>query len=419
MLPRILYILFALVEFTAAGFMFAKHRRQPDRSRVFIAVFFLLSAFSAAFVVVSRTFFPETLGQSNGPHYILLGFVVFFMLLLYPIEVLRPRWMTWPRALKILSPWLFFVLCLLAVAPLGLHTMSSVKDILLHIGETNVFLQVVLSLIFIPYGLWLCLMDYNWRKSSAPRDWLRLIVAIAMLMTLTFSCTRIFNLRWAMYVHIFLYFLLTYIILRVELVIRFRVPGDVDEERTADEPQPLGEHVPEHPQNAALPCEDEVGASCGSAAEGTVTGSSEAASDGVSGVQPSDGAGVSGSHSRVEAIDLIKERLQSLMDNSDVWQNPDLSAGELCNLVGTNSNYLQKAIKDMGWQSYSDMINRKRIDYVCRELAAGGADNVQDIFYRAGYRSRVTAWRNFTAITGVSPVEWVSEGKTSGTDVLS
>ncbi len=389
--------------------MFAKHRRQPDRSRVFIAVFFLLSALSASFIVVSRAFCPETLGQGNGPHYILLGFVVFFMLLLYPIEVLRPRWMTWPRALKILSPWLFFVLCLLAVAPLGLHTMSSVKDILLHIGETNVFLQVVLSLIFIPYGLWLCLMDYNWRQSSAPRKWLRLIVAIAMLMTLTFSCTRIFNLRWAMYVHIFLYFLLTYIILRVELVIRFRVPGDVDEERTAEEPLPLGEHVPEHPQN----CEDEVRASCGSAAEGTVTGSSEAVSDGVSGVQASDGDVVSCSHSRGEAIDLIKERLQSLMDNSDVWQNPDLSAGELCNLVGTNTSYLQKAIKEMGWQSYSDMINRKRIEYVCRELSAGRGENIQDVFYRAGYRSRVTAWRNFTAITGLSPAEWVLRGQVS------
>ena len=415
MIPRLLYILFALVEFAAAGFMFAKHRRQPDRSRVFIAVFFLLSALSAVFVVVSRTFFPETLGQRNSPHYILLGFVVFFMLLLYPIEVLRPRWMTWPRTLKILSPWLFFVLCLLAVAPLGLHTMSSVKDILLHIGETNVFLQVVLSLIFIPYGLWLCLMDYNWRKSSAPRDWLRLIVAIAMLMTLTFSCTRIFNLRWATYAHLFLYFLLTYIILRVELVIRFRVPSDVDEERTAEEPPLFEEYMPEHPQTAALPRENEAGASCGSDADGAVTGS-EAAPDEA---PTFDGANVSGSSLRADAMGLIKERLRSLMDNPDVWQNPDLTAGELRNMVGTNSNYLQRAIKEMGWQSYSDMINRKRIEYVCRELAAGGADNVQDIFYRAGYRSRVTAWRNFTAITGASPIEWVSEGKTSGTGVSS
>lgn len=412
MIPRILYILFALVEFTAAGFMFAKHRRQPDRSRVFIAVFFLLSALSASFIVVSRTFFPETIGQGNGPHYILLGFVVFFMLLLYPIEVLRPRWMTLPRALKILSPWLFFVLCLLAVAPLGLHTMSSVKDILLHIGETNVFLQVVLSLIFIPYGLWLCLMDYNWRKSSAPRDWLRLIVAIAMLMTLTFSCTRIFNLRWAMYVHIFLYFLLTYIILRVELVIRFRVPGGVGEDRTVEEPPLFEEHMPEHSQNAALPCENEDGASCGSDADGAVPGS-EAAPDEVPAF---DGADVSGGSSRADAMGLIKERLRSLMDNPDVWQNPDLTAGELCNMVGTNSNYLQRTIKEMGWQSYSDMINRKRIEYVCRELlSSGGEANVQDIFYRAGYRSRVTAWRNFTAITGLSPVDWVSKCQSSDT----
>ena len=121
----------------------------------------------------------------------------------------------------------------------------------------------------------------------------------------------------------------------------------------------------------------------------------------------------------MSSVAPVIARLEVIIRETDVWQNPDMSVGELCNLVGTNANYLQKAIKEMGWQSYSDMINRKRIDYVCQELSTGEAKNIQDVFYRAGYRSRVTAWRNFTAITGVSPAEWVSEGKVSGTDVLS
>lgn len=410
MLPRLLYILFALVEFMAAGFMFAKHRRQPDRSRVFIALFFLLSALSAVFIVAERTFFPGTLGQGDGTLYIILGFVVFFMLLLYPIEVLRPHWVTCLRALKILTPWLFFVLCLFAVAPLGLHTMSSAKDILLHIGETNVFLQVILSLIFIPYGLWLCLMNYNWRQSSAPRKWLRLIVALAMLMTVTFSSTRIFNVRWAMYVHIFLYFLLTYIILRVEFVIRFRVPDDSDEDRTGVEAVRGEETVPEAPQIDELSHEGESRESSAAPTHGA--GEPETS---ISGGSESEAADSSGSHSRVETPDPICERLRSLMENPDVWQNPDLTAGELCNMVWTNSNYLQRAIKEMGYQSYSDMINRKRVDYVCRELSRADGSNIQDVLYRAGYRSRVTAWRNFTAITGLSPVDWMVKVQSADT----
>lgn len=380
----LLLILLAVVEFAAAGFMFAKHRRQPDRSRLFIAIFFLLSALSAVCIFAERITGHEYVGGTiMDMDYVILGFVVYFLLLLYPIEVLRPHWMTWRRSLKLLSPWAFLVLCLVAVnifKPLELYSAS---EILPNIGSTDVFLRVLLSLIFIPYGLWTCFMQYNWRESSAPRQQLRGIVGLSMIMTVTFSCTCIFDARWLKYVHIFLYLLLTYSILHLELVVRFRVPKSaVQETETEDAGGETEDAAPVQPVKSQAAEED-------------------------------------GKQAGVSSVAPVIARLEVIIRETDVWQNPDMSVGELCNLVGTNANYLQKAIKEMGWQSYSDMINRKRIDYVCQELSTGEVKNIQDVFYRAGYRSRVTAWRNFTAITGVSPVEWVSEGKASGTDVLS
>lgn len=385
-------ILFAVVEFAAAGFMFAKHRRQPDRSRLFIAIFFLLSALSAVWIFAERITGHEYVGGTiMDMDYVILGFVVYFLLLLYPIEVLRPHWMTWRRSLKLLSPWAFLVLCLVAVnifKPLELYSAS---EILPNIGSTDVFLRVLLSLIFIPYGLWTCFMQYNWKESSAPRQQLRGIVGLSMIMTVTFSCTCIFDARWLEYVHIFLYLLLTYSILRLELVVRFRVPKSaVQETETAED---AGDKV-------ALVDETEDDTP-------------------VQSPLNSQTAEVGEKQAGVGPVSSVIARLEVIIRETDVWQNPDMSVGELCNLVGTNANYLQKAIKEMGWQSYSDMINRKRIDYVCQELSTGEVKNIQDVFYRAGYRSRVTAWRNFTAITGVSPVEWVSEGKASGTEALS
>lgn len=364
--------------------MFAKHRRQPDRSRLFIAIFFLLSALSAVCIFAEKITGHEYVGGTiMDMDYVILGFVVYFLLLLYPIEVLRPHWMTWRRSLKLLSPWAFLVLCLVAVnifKPLELYSAS---EILPNIGNTDVFLRVLLSLIFIPYGLWTCFMQYSWRESSAPRQQLRGIVGLSMIMTVTFSCTCIFDARWLEYVHIFLYLLLTYSILRLELVVRFRVPKSaVQETETEDAGGETEDAAPVQPVKSQAAEED-------------------------------------GKQAGVSSVAPVIARLEVIIRETDVWQNPDMSVGELCNLVGTNANYLQKAIKEMGWQSYSDMINRKRIDYVCQELSTGEVKNIQDVFYRAGYRSRVTAWRNFTAITGVSPVEWVSEGKASGTDVLS
>ena len=226
-------------------------------------------------------------------------------------------------------------------------------------------------------------MQYNWKESSAPRRQLRGIVGLSMIMTVTFSCTCIFDARWLEYVHIFLYLLLTYSILRLELVVRFRVPKSaVQEAETEDAGGETEDAAPVQPVKSQAAEED-------------------------------------GKQAGVSSVAPVIARLEVIIRETDVWQNPDMSVGELCNLVGTNANYLQKAIKEMGWQSYSDMINRKRIDYVCQEHSTGEVKNIQDVFYRAGYRSRVTAWRTFTAITGVSPVEWVSEGKVSGTDVLS
>ena len=101
--------------------------------------------------------------------------------------------------------------------------------------------------------------------------------------------------------------------------------------------------------------------------------------------------------------ELVRDKLTAAMEQPEIWQNPELSRGMLCKILGTNTNYLQKAIKELGYASYSEMINCKRVEFVRREIEAGNKENIQDLFYRAGYRSRVTAWRNFTSITGKSP----------------
>lgn len=387
-------ILFSAVELVAAGLMFAKHKQQPDRSRLFIAFFFLLSAASVLVITIDRIAGLGLLGSDTvmSPVYIILGFIIYFLLLLYPIEVMRPRWMTLRRALRLLSPWLFFLACLAIVAPFGFRDLHSAREILPNINETDVFLRIVLSLIFIPYGLWSCRIQYNWQRSSASKKWVRIIVTLAMLMTVTFSFHSLFNIRWMIYAHAVLYLLMTFLILRLELVSRFRVPDSTLQ-------KPIQE-----------PIADDMNVV-------SVQAGSPSLPDAYAGdAEPDASAGDSGTAQvslREESSGHIREKLTALMNTPGVWQNPELSMGELCNLVGTNTTYLQQAIKEMGWQSYSDMINRKRIEYVCQELTAAREENIQDVFYRAGYRSRVTAWRNFTAITGLSPAEWISREQSS------
>lgn len=366
-----------LVEAFSGIIMLKKASQQNDRSRQLIAIFFLVTALSTVLRIALTFICPSVPDDSNllSVSALVLGFLVYFTLLLYPIEVLRPRWLDMKKVLFIISPWLVLVVLLATVAPFGIMQISSTREIIENLNRTDVFLRVIMSLIFIPYGIWLIFMQYNWRSSSAPIAWIRTVVCIAMVMTLTFSFNRFFTGRLGIYIHIFLYLVLTCVILVLELKVRFRVP---------DDRRFTGPAMPSFPSmlQPAFPVENKQAAY---------------------------------ESARQETADKVVAKLEAAMRNPEIWQNPDLSRSELCNIIGTNANYLQKAIKSMGYASYSDMINRKRVAFVCKELESGRARNIQDIFYKAGYRSRVTAWRNFTAITGTSPAMW-DTGSESASD---
>lgn len=351
-----LYCLTGIFEFVAGLLMLFKRKRHRDRSRLLISLFFLLTTVVIAFIVGMMLSGKYIKGEHVlGTGAIITGFSLFFLLLLYPLEVLRPNWLNARRLLCLLSPWLFFAIMLLCLVPAGYTELHSPSDIIRNISRSDVLLRIILALIFIPYGVWLLIIHYNWRNSSAPRAWIHAIVLIAMTMTITFSLNRLFGFHWTIYMHILLYNVLTVVILLMEFRVRFKVPDNT-------------ETVLEGESSAGAVAEEKKVAK-----------------------------------SVKTTPELVRDKLIEAMEKPEIWQNPDLTRGMLCNIIGTNTNYLQKAIKELGYASYSEMLNCKRVEYVRREIEGGCKDNIQDIFYRAGYRSRVTAWRNFTAITGSSP----------------
>ena len=113
-----------------------------------------------------------------------------------------------------------------------------------------------------------------------------------------------------------------------------------------------------------------------------------------------------------DVITEVSQRIQMALENPDIWQNPDLTQDDLVRMVRTNRRYLQLGIKQLGYDSYPDMINRRRVAYIQEQLHDDPAQNLQSLFYDAGYRSRTSAWRNFTAIAGCSPTEYCESTRT-------
>ena len=106
------------------------------------------------------------------------------------------------------------------------------------------------------------------------------------------------------------------------------------------------------------------------------------------------------------------ERLQALLEDSSVWKDPDLTGDKLAQLAATNRTYVQQAAKELGFAGLVEMIHHRRIDYVCQQLRQDPSASIQDLFFEAGYRSRTTAWRNFSDIVGFTPTEFVERNTT-------
>ncbi len=373
LITLILFGVHVVIQAAAACIMFAKHRQQNDRSRLFIALFFAASAVASVGEIIIALWAPQYSGGFLllDPMIILCGFAVFFLLLLYPVEVLRPKWLNTRRIVVMLLPWLILSAALLIGEHFAVRPLHSLNDVATYIHEPNVWLRILLTFIYIPYGVWLLVMQHNWRNSSAPLPWIHAVVVITMCMTITYFGSRGLRLFWANVAHETLYTAVTVLILYIELAIRLRVPDDKAD--TIYTP-PIVEPDAPIPATPDVPTPQEVS----------------------------------------DVIKEVANRLTEAMQNPDVWQNPDLTQTDLIRLIGTNRRYCQLAIKYLGYDSYPDMINRRRVRYIQEQLHTAPHQNLQNLFYDAGYRSRTSAWRNFSAITGCSPTDF-TQGQ-SGTD---
>ncbi len=96
-------------------------------------------------------------------------------------------------------------------------------------------------------------------------------------------------------------------------------------------------------------------------------------------------------------------------DDPIIWKDPDMSAVKLSRMMGTNRTYMSEKIKGLGYSGYSDMINRKRVRFICEKLEKEEDVNIINLFYEAGFRSRSTASSEFKRIVGCTPSEYLAK----------
>lgn len=104
--------------------------------------------------------------------------------------------------------------------------------------------------------------------------------------------------------------------------------------------------------------------------------------------------------------DELWETLTARMQAEKLWRK-DMSLAELAELLDTNRTTLASLFKAKGYEGgYREYVNRYRIIDFLDIMAQSPRHSMQEAFFIVGYRSRMTAFRNFKEYAGKSPSEY-------------
>ena len=341
------------VQLAAAVLIYIKHHEPHNRSWRYIFAFFIISTIASVgeiFMITHNTV-PLDYYKILHPTIIIPGFYIYVLLLCYVIEIIHPRWLSFKRAAILFLPSTVLALYVLYYVHIGEITdIYSISRLTAESTTPNVLARIIFAAIYIPYSIILIIMRFKW-KNPRIQKYIDVLVLYVVLMGASYIFSRGLQTFEGYIIHELLYLLITITIIYAEHYERLHIP--LESVRTYYQ-------QPDILDNTMI------------------------------------------------TVNVVAHNLRELMNDPTVWQDPELTADKVVKLVGTNRTYIQHAARQLGFANLSDMVHRRRIDYICECLRKDPNANIQDLFWDAGYRSRATAWRNFTNIVGRTPTDFVA-----------
>ena len=356
----------ALVCLLASLLLFAR-RKAGERSRVILAVIVLFSVFN---------YIPRFITLCNGqePEFVVtakLLLVANFMIIsyiLYPVEVISPGWLNFRRVVILYGPLsaLAGVYIVSLWAGVEYTHYSSLLEMLAHADRFEVWFRILLSLLIFSPLLFVFSIQRTRLYHNSDHIWMRKYIITLSINILAYILVLIFNRPL---VHTLYYYVsvgcslyIVYMELFDRLIGKSHLIAPIN-----------------HEENI-LP--DEI-----------VTAYAEAP------------LSIEKSATELKNSVLI-QRLDCYMKKNNAWRDPDLSLNTLASELFTNRTSLAQAMRESGYENYTNYINRLRIEDFIQQIESGQSENFQEAFFFVGFRSRGTALRNFRQFTGMTPSEY-------------
>lgn len=89
------------------------------------------------------------------------------------------------------------------------------------------------------------------------------------------------------------------------------------------------------------------------------------------------------------------------------YHNPALNLSLQAVHLGVSAEELSRIIKEETGMTYSNFINKKRIEYAAKELREGKDREIDGLIQASGFQSKASFYRNFKKYKGLSPSEYI------------
>ena len=113
------------------------------------------------------------------------------------------------------------------------------------------------------------------------------------------------------------------------------------------------------------------------------------------------------------AVELMT-RICQVMDEERPYLRSDLKLQDLAVRLQTNSSYVSECINSLRGQSFSQFVNTYRIHYAQELLRQQPDLKTAIVASKSGFSTEASFFRNFKAVTGMTPREWLNAGVCEG-----
>jgi len=105
------------------------------------------------------------------------------------------------------------------------------------------------------------------------------------------------------------------------------------------------------------------------------------------------------------------EKVAALMEEEELFRQQSLKVLDVAQRLGTNVTYISSCINNVHGGTFNDFVNRYRVRYAQQWLLDHPDRKVTEAVEESGFSSEASFFRNFKALTGQAPSEWLAAQK--------